>query len=1129
MAHTGYIRFPTISGEHIVFTAEDDLWLTSLGGGRAERLTAGIAEITNARFSPDGKTLAFTGLQEGPAEVYTMPFDGGDAQRLTYDGVGARIAAWRPDGSAIVFSSPAYQPMQRWWALQEISAQGGATHTLPYGPAHSIAFGPGNAVVVGRNTDEPAHWKRYRGGTAGFLWIDPDGSGEFRRLLDLDSNISYPCWVGERIYFISDHENIGAVYSCQPDGGDLRRHTDHTDFYARGLSTDGSLLVYHAGGELYTLEPNATSGRKIAVTLTGSRTQRQRRFVSAGRWLESWTPNQQGDRVTFTSRGKAFSMGAFEGAVTQHGDPEATRYRMIAWLADGKRLIATADQGEEPSLVVFAADGMADPRTIDGADIGHVLELAPAPTGAQVALSNHRGDFLVVDADSGEIKRVDHTAYGREEDAMHQRGLAWSPDGQWLAYAYAINPRQVAIKLARVATGETWQVTAPVRYDMQPAFDPDGKYLYFLSGRDFDPVADNLHFDMGFPRGMRPYLITLKRDERSPFAPLPPTAKDEVKEEVKGEARGASEGVSESVTESVDGATSETAGAEGAAGDSSAANGKNEPTEKKADGPKPVEIDLEGITARVVRFPVSEGRYGRIAGISGGAVFTAAPVEGTLNENWSTLTPPSNNSLFVYRFESHKPEHLADSVTDFEVTADGRWLLYRSHDRLRLLRAGEKPQDGLDADAPGRASGWVDLDRAKVAVWPGAEWRQMYHEAWRLQREQYWNADMSGIDWQAIRSRYAPLVDRAGSRGELSDIIWEMQGELGSSHAYEFGGEYRERPNYAQGSLGCDWRFDEATGRYVIARIVRGDSWTPDATSPLLAPGVNVAVGDAVLAVNGQRVSRERSPMRLLVSQAGNEVELVIQPAAGGEPRAVTVRALSGDFTARYLDWVERNRREVHERTGGRVGYIHIPDMGPFGFSIFHRYYLQEYDHEGLIVDVRWNGGGSVSALVLEKLMRPRLGYSFQRWSGASPYFGESPRGNIVAITDENAGSDGDIFSHAFKMLKLGPLVGKRTWGGVVGISPYTTLADGSLTTQPEFSFWFRDVGWGVENHGTDPTIEVDNTPQDYVQGSDPQLSRALAEAMRLVEEHPAQTPEPGPRPQRGAPTQTPTETRRKK
>ncbi|HEU0028093.1 MAG TPA: PDZ domain-containing protein [Ktedonobacterales bacterium] len=1091
MAHAGYIRFPTIHGDRIVFTAEDDLWLVGLDGGRAERLTAGVAEVTNARFSPDGTALAFTGQSEGPSEVYLMPADGGEARRLTYNGAGARIAGWRPDGSAIIFASATFQPMRRWQALHEVSPDGGLSRALPWGPAHSITFGPNGAVVVGRNTAEPAHWKRYRGGTAGYLWIDERGSGEFRRLLDLKSNISYPCWVGERVHFISDHEGIGNVYSCLPSGADLRRHTDQRDYYARGLATDGNTLVYHAGGNLFALSPDGTDGRKIEVSLTGTRTQRERTFAPAGRWLESWAPNPQGDRVALTSRGKLFGMGAFEGAVTQHGDPETTRYRLVTWLADGKRIAAIADTGGEPRLAVFSADGPTNPRVFDNLDTGHVMELEAAPVGTLVALSNHRGDFLVVDAESGAMRVLDHTDHGREEDAMHMRGLAWSSDGQWLAYSFAVNGRQTAIKVARVATGETWQVTEPVRYDMAPAFDPEGKYLYFISARDFDPVQDQLLFDASFPKGMRPYLITLKRETRSPFSPLPPTPEEREKE--NGEDKPAE-------------------------GEAAAKNG----ADKAGGAPKPVEIDLEGITARTVRFPVPEGRYSRIAGIPGGAVFTMTPVEGTLNESWTSLTPPSNGSLSLYRFEGARQEQLAGEISDFAVTADGKMLLYRSNERLRLIKAGEKPAEGPEGERPGRTSGWLDLDRVKVGVWPGAEWRQMYREAWRLQREQYWAADMSGIDWEVVRDRYEPLVDRIGSRSELSDLIWEMQGELGSSHAYEFGGAYRERPHYAQGTLGCDWRFDEASGSYVIARIARGDTWDAEATSPLMAPGVNVGVGDAIIAINGQPVTPERGPQQLLVNQAGAEVELLVRPAGGGEARAVTVRALGSDFRARYMDWVEGNRKLVHERSGGRVGYIHVPDMSPFGFATFHRYFAQEYDYEGLIVDVRWNGGGNVSSLVLEKLMRPRLGYSFQRWSGPTPYFSESPRGAIVGITDENAGSDGDIFSHAFKMLNLGPLVGKRTWGGVVGISPYIALADGSLTTQPEFSFWFRDVGWGVENYGTEPTIEVDNTPQDYARGADPQLERALAEALRLVDERPSKTPEPGPRPQKPLPQVAP-------
>ncbi|HEU5368093.1 MAG TPA: PDZ domain-containing protein, partial [Ktedonobacterales bacterium] len=475
--------------------------------------------------------------------------------------------------------------------------------------------------------------------------------------------------------------------------------------------------------------------------------------------------------------------------------------------------------------------------------------------------------------------------------------------------------------------------------------------------------------------------------------------------------------------------------------------------------------------------------------------------------------------LEFYDFERRKQEHLADEIGDFHVTADGKTLLYYSNDKLRVLKAGEKPPElqGPERDKPGRESGWLDLGRVKVSIRPGAEWRQMFGEAWRLQREQFWVADHAGVDWQAVRQRYEPLVERITSRGELSDLFWEMQGELGSSHAYEFGGEYRPHPEYRQGFLGVDWRFDADEGVYRIAYLVRGDPWDAKNTSPLLAPGVNANVGDAVLAINGQRLAPERGPQQLLVNQAETEVQVLLQPA-GGEPRSVTVRALADENGARYRDWLEANRRLVHEQTQGRVGYVHIPDMWADGFAEFHRYYLTEYDHQALIVDVRWNGGGAVSGLILEKLARPRLGYDFQRWAPPNPYIYHSPRGKLVAITDENAGSDGDIFSHSFKMMGLGPLIGKRTWGGVIGISPYLPLVDGTITTQPEFSFWFNDVGWGVENYGTDPTIDVDYTPQDYARGFDAQLARGVAEALRLVEEYPAATPTPDKPPRRGFP-----------
>jgi tricorn protease len=452
----------------------------------------------------------------------------------------------------------------------------------------------------------------------------------------------------------------------------------------------------------------------------------------------------------------------------------------------------------------------------------------------------------------------------------------------------------------------------------------------------------------------------------------------------------------------------------------------------------------------------------------------------------------------------------ATGVSDFALGADHKTLLYIAGERLRVVKATERPPD--DQDEPGRASGWVDLGRVKVSVRPDAEWRQMFREAWRLQRENFWVEDMSGIDWDEVYDRYLPLVDRVSTRAEFSDLLWELQGELGTSHAYEQGGAYRPSPQYRQGFLGVDWAVDPATGAHRIARIYRGDAWATEATSPLSRPGIGVGVGDEVLAVNGLPVGGRVTAAELLVNQAGQEVALTVR-SGEGEPRTVTVRAVDDERPARYRDWVEANRALVHERTVGRVGYLHVPDMMGWGYAEFHRGFLAEFDREALLVDVRFNRGGHVSSLLLQLLARRRIGYGFPRWRVPEPYPHEAVRGPMVAIANEYAGSDGDIFCHAFKALGLGPLVGRRTWGGVIGIWPRHPLADGTVTTQPEFSFAFDDVGWRVENYGTDPTVEVDIAPQDYAQGCDAQLDKAIEVALGELAHRPPHTPDVADRP----------------
>jgi tricorn protease len=435
-------------------------------------------------------------------------------------------------------------------------------------------------------------------------------------------------------------------------------------------------------------------------------------------------------------------------------------------------------------------------------------------------------------------------------------------------------------------------------------------------------------------------------------------------------------------------------------------------------------------------------------------------------------------------------------------------MVIRSGSRLRVCKAGGKPQDENDP-SPSRKSGWIDLSRVRVPVNPGIEWRQMFREAWRLQRDHFWNAEMSGVDWLQVYDSYSPLVERVASRSEFSDLVWEMQGELGTSHCYEIGGDYRPAPAYGMGSLGADFAYDPESAAWRVAHIVQGDAWDENSGSPLAKAGLNVQVGDRLLSVNGQKLSQSLSPGVALVDQPGREVTLVFSRDGEEKPRPVTVRTLPSDTPARYREWVEKNRRYVHAATGGKVGYIHIPDMGPSGYSEFHRGFLAEIDRPGLIVDLRYNSGGEVSPLLLEKLARKRIGYDKSRWDKVlHPYPPESVLGPMVALTNEWAGSDGDIFSHGFKMMKLGPLLGKRTWGGVIGFWPRQHLVDGALITQPESSFWFKDAGWGVENYGVDPDIEVDNTPQDDVRGVDAQLDRSIEEVLKLMAANPPELPQ---------------------
>lgn len=1243
----GYYRFPTIHNDTVVFVSEDDLWSVPSNGGLAHRLTSNLGDITHPVLSPDGEWLAFVGREEGAPEVYLMPAGGGSATRLTYLSSYCRIVGWDPTGRYILFASNYGQVVHSEYALyrMDIHARNGEVEPLPYGPARSIAFGPDGEIVLGRNTGDPARWKRYRGGTAGHMWIGKEG--EFQPFLtELSGNIAAPMWIstqaGERIFFVSDHQGIGNLYSCTRDGADLRRHTDHEDYYVRNPSTDGKQIVYHAGADLYIYHVGEDCTTCIPVDYRSPRVQRNRKFVSSRRYLGDAALHPSGQVTTLVTRGKAYTFFNHEGPVLQHGVPNGVRYRQPLWFNDGRRLLLVSDEPGEETLEVHSTEPGVQPLQLVGLDIGRPVTMKMCPTTDRVAISNHRHELLIVDLDGLDVsssaaaqahytngtshdpkpteteQAPDYTARVTQVDRSPQRvirGFDWSPDGRWLAYGFGATTHTTAIRLYRLAdpdateealrTPLTHTVTQPVLHDMQPAFDPDGRFLYFLSSRDFNPVYDAMHFDLSFPWGMRPYLITLQADQPNPFVPRPDAdddwlddepeeedaeEEDAEEEDDEDEESAAEDADEESDDEEFDEGLDEELDEESDDGDevkatggrieaqenspgahemqqSDATNGTSKSDGEKTEepsGPPALRIDLDGIERRVLAFPVPDARYGQIAGVSGKALFTVLPVEGALDadDDWDDEEEESG-SLRAYDFKELKTETLASEVSWFTLSRNRKKLLYFSGRHPRIIKAGEKAPSSSGSP---RKSGWINMGRVKVSVDPPSEWQQMMREAWRLQRDYFWTEDMSQVDWQTVFLRYYPLIERVSSRSEFSDLMWEMQGELATSHAYEIGGDYRHGPYYGQGFLGADLRWSEKQGGYVVGEILRGDSWDRAANSPLADPGLDIQPGDVVVAINGQPLDAQTGPAQMLVNQADSEIMLTLLPrpdeaaeqdAAGnteaqteansqtdsqrshtpstashpGTPNAdkpsvdetgaekpappadaatpaildssqyrmTVVKTIHSETTIRYRAWVEANRARVHAATEGRVGYVHIPDMGAAGYAEFHRGYLAETDRDGLIVDVRYNGGGHVSQLILEKLARRRIGYDMPRWSSPIPYPMDSVAGPIVALTNEHASSDGDIFCHGFKLMGLGPLIGKRTWGGVIGISPRQSLVDGTITTQPEYSFWFEDVGWGVENYGTDPDIEVDITPQDYAAGRDPQLERAITEATLLL------------------------------
>ncbi|ALV40150.1 peptidase S41 [Pseudarthrobacter sulfonivorans] len=1143
MTSSSYFRFPHVHGDLVTFVAEDDVWIAPLSGGRAWRVSSLQLPARNPRFTPDGKRLVWTVVQGTAPEVVSAEVDGGGYRQLTYFGhATTKVKGFTAAGDAVV-TSAFRQAESRHTYAYSVPVDGGSAEELPFGPVESVAFGPevGDerpVVLASVLSREPAWWKRYRGGTAGKLWIDADGNGEFERLVPhLDGNLADPMWVDGRIVFLSDHEGYGNLYSVLPGGGDLRRHTDHEDFYVRHASTDGGRVIFESAGELWILHDLSSAAVRLDISLGSASQSRRPGLLKTSKHLGTVVPDDSGSASAVEAHGTLHWLRHQDGPSRIVEATPGVRARLprpldggrLAYVADhdGVEAIyikeiaaqvpdtvvpavtaapaavpaaAARDQSEAPLPRPVPAAASSAPVTADvvvpvpddsradvsPADAAHgpseaaakagrsglptriafptpsrASALEASPDGRWLAVGTSFGDVYVADTTTGVLSLV--TSIGEGSIAE----LAWSPDSQWLAWSEPVTSfgSRSRLRLANAAdlAGGIVEVTDGRFCDGSPSFTPDGKFLAFLSNRSFDPVYDGHSFDLSFPSPIKPYLVALAATTPSPFGPavdLSPAAN----------------------TDSADTTDADTAA-----------------------GPA-VRVDPAGLAHRVIGVPVPQGNYTSLTSTEGALLWLDWALAGVTGDGKASQEDKdARPSLVRFDLARRKSATLVEALDSYRLSGDGKKVVLVNDKQVSVVPSAAK------ADEESGQLVKVDLGRIRVMMDPLSVWGQAFDEAWRLQRDFFWAEDMAGQDWESIHKRYRPIVDRLGSHDDLVDLLWELHGELGTSHAYVRPAAVTENGSNGQGRLGADFTFTPAG--WEITRILAGESSDPLATSPLTRPGAAAMAGDVVLAIDGVPLSATVSPAMQLVGAAGRAVELTLRNGAGhgveaGEQRRIAVIPVKDEERLRYQEWVAANRGIVREASGGRFGYLHIPDMMANGWAQLHRDLDTETALDGLIVDVRRNRGGHTSQLVAELIGRKVTGWSMPRGERPRTYPHHAPRGPVIILADEFAGSDGDIITQVSKLRGIGPVVGTRTWGGVVGIDNRFSLADGTGVTQPRYATWFGGgVGWSVENYGVDPDIEVLYPPHAYAAGRDPQLEYGIGALKEMIQELPTDKP----------------------
>lgn len=1093
---SGYLSHPALHGDRLVFASEGDLWIASLPADpasriAAHRLTSGTGAESHPIISPDGTRVAFAAEFEGNRDVYVMSLSGGAPERITFHPADDVPLAWTPDGTRIAFRSPREHPLGR-PELFLVDATGGVAEPAGFGECTQLSYDPrggGERFAFCRWSNEQWYWKRYRGGTAPEVWIGDLAAHRFENLSRSESNDLFPMWIGDRIAFASDRDGVRNLWSMTPSGGDLRQHTRFDDDASRPRdpathelrwpSADAAgarRVVFAQAAALAIVDLDTDAVRRLEIDLVSDRPGTRPRFVDALANATGFSLSPSGDRLLVEARGEllVLPVGRPKPGLPlgprQITQESGSREWGAVWLSE-REIACVTDASGEQQIAVIPADGSGPMRVVTS-ELGRwLLRPIASPDGRFVLFGDAEMRLRLLEVATGRLDEVDRSDSGEIVD------YAFSPDGSWIAWSAIQRNGLRAIRLRPTEGGGIVELSDGLSDDRLPRFDPKGRYLWFVSDRHVNPVIAGPDFEFVIPEMSVLCAVPLSAETPPPSPSLAAAAGFDLKEWAKPLAQ---------------------AGEGAAKGDEDA---EAKPDAEPDAEPEPFAIDTEGLRARIWRAPVEPGTFVDLVPAVGAVWLVSTPTLGIADVPWPA--PPLGAPIAtLHRFDpiAEKTESAVEEISRIAAAKDGAAIAWLKEHAFSVRRGEEK-------DAT------VVVKDARVRIDPTAEWAQMFDETWRLQRDFFWAPTMSGVDWPAMRERHRALLPLVGSRREATDLIGQMIGELGTSHAYLMGGDEPDRPKpIGAGLLGADLR--RRGNAVVLENILPGRPGDEELRSPLAAPHLMIDEGAVLLSIDGRTVRPDRDPHALLLDRAGRPVVLEIaSDAAGNDRRFVEILALPSEAPFRYDAWVEANRRAVDEASGGRLGYLHIPDMDTDGLVAFSRLYFPQIEKEGLVVDARDNGGGYVSQLILARLAREPWAFSAPRQGRIETYPARARRGPFVVLIDQHAGSDGDIFPAMVRRLGLAPLIGMRTWGGVVGIRADKPSVDGAVSTQPEYA-WFEAVdggaAWTIENIGVPPDIEVDLTPADRQIGRDPQLERGIEVLLdRVREAQPRRVPPP--------------------